>query len=67
MPSPAASTNLSALKITNRERLAVYEKPNPYSPTDSDFIEPIDLAANAYTLIKQSLQKYHPHNILIEH
>ena len=53
-------------KIINWERLAVSERPDPSSPTDSESFAPIDLAGKAYTLIKQSLEKYDPHTILIE-
>ena len=54
------------VKITSWERLTVCEKPDPSSPPDSESFEPIDLAAKAYALIKQSLEKHNPHTILIE-
>ena len=62
-PPPSSSV---PVKITGWERLAVCERPDPSSPTDSESFAPIDLAAKAYTLIKQSLEKYDPHTILIE-
>jgi cruciform cutting endonuclease 1 len=62
----APSCQTPPVKITNWERLAISEKPDPDSAMESESFEPIDLAAKAYSVIKQSLEKYNPHTVLIE-
>ena len=65
IPSPQMTSG-QLLQITDWNRVTVSQKPESSESHIPESFEPIDYAAKAYTLMKSSLEMYHPHTILIE-